>query len=100
VAFGEHLGQFVAHALPADGFDFGGKAAHGGGGSSFNLKAEARGKADSAQHPQVVFFKARGWLTDGAQNAGVQVSKAVYVIDYSSTETVLVFFYLRKMFYI
>ncbi len=87
MALGEHFGQLVADALAADGVDFRGEAAHGGGCGGFDLEAEAGGEAHGAQHAQMVLFKALLGLADGADDAGVEVGEAADIIDDGGAES-------------
>jgi hypothetical protein len=86
-AFGEHPGEFVADALTADDFGFVGETADGGGCGGVDLKAEPRGKANGAQHAQVIFFKALAGLADGADDTGSEIGQAVDVVDQSCAES-------------
>jgi hypothetical protein len=81
MALGEHFCQLVTDALAADGFGFGCETAHGGGCDGFDLEAEAGGEADGAQDAQVVLFKALLGLANGANDSGVEVGEAAYVVD-------------------
>ncbi len=50
-------------------------------GCGLDLKAEARGEPNGAEHPQMVFFEALVGVADGPDDAGVEVGQAVDVID-------------------
>ncbi len=86
MAFGEHFGQFVAHALAADGVDTRGESADGGECCRFDLEAEARGEADGAQQAQLVFFKAAIGLADGADDAGIEIGETADVVDHGRAQ--------------
>src|SRR4051812_2478450 len=73
MALGEHLGQFVADALAGDLVDLMSEALDGRERLIVNLVAEASGKADGAQHAQLVFTEGSFRWADGADYLVAQV---------------------------
>ena len=69
VAFGEHLGQLVAHALAAHGVDAWRARLRMAATLRLQREAEARRKANGAQQAQMVLFKALLRVADGAEDA-------------------------------
>jgi hypothetical protein len=86
VAFGEHASKLVADALAADLVDDVSKLADGALGFGIDGEVEARGKADGAEHAQLVFFKTAMRLADGADDAGAEIVLAADVIENSRSE--------------
>ena len=68
VAFGEHEGEFVADAFEADLVDLGGGVADGGYGGWLDGKVEAGGETDRAEHAELIFGEAQGWVADGSED--------------------------------
>ncbi len=81
MAFGEHAGELVADAFAADLGDSRGELADGALGFRLDGVVEARGKADGAEHPQLVFLEAAVGLADGADNAGAEIVLAADVVE-------------------
>jgi hypothetical protein len=86
VAFREHTGEFVADAFAADLIDGVSELADGALGFGIDGEVEARGKADGAEHAQLVFFKTAMRLADGADDAGAEIALAADVIENSGGE--------------
>ncbi len=76
MAFGEHAGEFVTHALARDLMDLCSKFADSGEGSGLDGVAEAGREAHGAQHAEFVFGEATNGIADGANDAGFEVSLA------------------------
>ena len=75
-AFGEHLGQFFAHALAGDLVNLRRQLLDCRHGCGIDLEIEARGKTHGAQHAQFVFGKAAFGIADGAHDSGLQIVAA------------------------
>src|SRR5580658_4442686 len=85
-AFGEHLGELVAHALAADGMNPGCERTNRSQRSRFDLESEPGGETHGAQEAELVFLKASRGLADGAEYAGVEVCEAADVIQHRAAQ--------------
>src|SRR3954468_5232008 len=73
MSFGQHLEQFVAHALATYLLDLACESLDGGKSFVLNLVTEAGSEAHGAQHAQLVFFEASYRVPDSANDAALQV---------------------------
>ena len=80
-ALDEHFCEFVAHTLAAYCIDKRGERTHGAPGFRLDFEAEAGGEAHTTQHAQMVFFKAQLGAADGANDAGIEIRYAAYIVD-------------------
>jgi len=81
VALGEHLGEFVAHALAAHAAGFSGQGTNRRLGGGLDCEAEAGGEANRAEHSQMVLFEAAFGEADSADNARVEVGETVNEVE-------------------
>ncbi len=83
MALGQHLGQLVAHPLPAHRVNARGER-HGSPRRSAPPAANPKraAKRTAAQQAQLVFFKAPPRLADGANHPGIEVRQAADVIQH------------------
>ena len=88
VTFGEHAGEFVAHALGADLINSGGKVCDGLRGFGVDVEAEAGGEADGPEHAELVFGEAGDGVADGADDAKLEIVAAVDEVANGAVEIV------------
>src|SRR5260370_27604875 len=81
MAFGEHLGQFFAHALAGDLVNFRRYFLDRRRRCSIDLVIESCSKAHSSKHAQLVFFKTTVGVADGADDSGFQIVLPAYEIQ-------------------
>ena len=83
MALGKHLSEFVANALAADLVNFGHKALNGREGRRIDRVFEARGKADGAQHTQLIFAKAPFGIADGTNQLALEIFAAADEVEHA-----------------
>ena len=83
VAFSEHLGEFVANAFVADLVNFRSKAPNSRECRRINRVFEASGKADGAQHTQLIFAKAPFRIANGTDQLAFEILAPADEVEYA-----------------
>ena len=85
---GQHAAHFHGDPLGADDRDLAGHLADRGGRLRIDRKAERGGKADRAEHPQLVFAKPQSRRTDRPDQAVLQVLLPADEVDHLAVDGV------------
>ena len=80
--FREHLEDFVPHTFAADLVDLRGQLADGSKRRLIDRVAEARGKAHSTKHAQLIFSEALMRTADRAYHAALKVFSALNIVQH------------------
>ena len=80
-AFGEELGEFFANAFGGDFVNSRGVPSNGDEGVGLDGVGKTSGEADGAEHTELVFGETDRWITDGADEAGVEIGATVDVVE-------------------
>lgn len=89
VGRGDDTGKFVTDAFGRDLSKKGGVFANGGPGVFFDFESSGGGKANGAKEAEGVFLKAFFGISDGTEDAGVEVGPSVDMVDDFSGEGIL-----------